>query len=199
MTYHRILVRDCGKKVRISVTNFARAGFDPQPQTDVFTQNADGVNWDLLTQSLEDRAAAMAMSVDEYVKHGRHPIFYNVTFAELVRTSEEAKRCDWRNPDMDATVHFILDDGRELTMPVMVDTGNGIFDGAAALDEARAQADTDCVPAEVYAQIGSLRLAVETNEFQQYRVVDLSILQSLAARQLLSPAQKSAALSPGRR
>lgn len=196
MTYHRIFTRDCGKKVRLSITNFSSLGREPQPKIDVFAQNADGINWDFLP---EDSTALRTMSVDEYVKHGRHPVFYNFTFSEIVRTSEEAKRCNWRNPDMDATVHFVFEDGRDLAIPVMVDTGNGMFDGKAALDDAQGQSNTDNTPAEIYAQVGSLRLAVETNEFQQYRVTDLPALQSIAARQLLSTAKKSADLSPGPR
>lgn len=72
------------------VTDYALPGFKPDIGVDVFTQNADGKNWDLCTQSPEDKAAAKNMSVNDYIKKGRHPMFYVVSFGEIFTAINEA-------------------------------------------------------------------------------------------------------------
>lgn len=58
-------------------------------------------------QSPEERKSAMAMSVDDYVKNGRHPMFSAVTTAEFLKAQVEAKRFGYSNPrDRSDTAYY---------------------------------------------------------------------------------------------
>lgn len=77
----------------------------------------DGKNWELCVQSPEERKSAMAMSVDDYVKNGRHPMFGAVTTGELLTAQVEAKRFGYNNPQIEATLHLTNPDGGNISVP----------------------------------------------------------------------------------
>lgn len=185
MSYSKIITRENGQHARILITNYAMPGAKPDVGVDVFTLKADGKNWDLCTQSADERKASMAMSVEDYVKHGRHPMFYTVTPAELFKAGAEAKRFGYQNPYVDGTLHFTAADGREMTAPVSVYTGNGMIDLEKWHDDMAIHHGKGAEAKIQYLEYGKRQLEVESNAHQQARVIDLPALQQLATRVLL--------------
>jgi hypothetical protein len=191
MAYSKIIVRENGSKSRILITNYAMPGGQPDVGVDVFMINADGKNWDLLTQSFEQRKQSMAMSVDEYVKNGRHPMYRAVTNAELLKARIEAGFFGYNNPRVEAVLHFVSPEGEESTATVEIDTGTGMVDLEKWLDDVGDRYPaTDGASLIKYAQYGKERLALETNEFQQACVLDLPNLQLAVAREFLGRDRK---------
>lgn len=187
MSYSKIIARDNGQHARILITNYAMPGAKPDVGVDVFTLKEDGKNWDLCTQSPEERKASRAMSVDEYVKHGRHPMFYAVSHAELFKAGAEAKRFGYQNPYVDGILHFTAADGREMSAQVSVYTGNGMIDLEKWHDDMAIHQGKGANAQIKYLEYGKRQLEVESNAHQQARVIDLVGLQQLATRLLPDP------------
>jgi hypothetical protein len=193
MSYTKIIAKPNGERARIVITDYALPGCPPSVGVDVFKQQPDGINWVKCTQEPEDRKAAMAMSVDDYVKHGRHPMFSEVTHADLLKAGAEAKHFNYRNPYIEATLHVTNTDGDKATVPVIVDTADGMLINHEVFECLKNPDDgTDSAQKVGYLQVGKKQFEVETNRFQQCRVVDLPVLQQLVARQQLNPKLEAA-------
>jgi hypothetical protein len=91
MPFEHIIQRPEGKKVRFLFNSYGLPGCKLDIGMDVFTQSANEVNWTLLTQSHDEKIAAQKMSVDEYKRHGRHPMFYHAAFGEIIHATTLAK------------------------------------------------------------------------------------------------------------
>lgn len=131
MSYTKIIAKQNGERARIVVTDYALPGFPPSIGVDVFKQHTDGENWVICTQDPDDAKAAKAMSVADYVKHGRHPMFSEVTHADLLKAQSEAKRFGYNNPLIETTLHITHPDGTEATIPVIVHTADGRLEDTA--------------------------------------------------------------------
>lgn len=94
MPFEKVFTNGSGHQVRILISNYALTSLVPQFGIDVFTQNEDGVNWDLCVQTPEAKKSSNEMSVDEFVRMGRHPMWYAITFGDLVRATNDA-RCHY--------------------------------------------------------------------------------------------------------
>lgn len=187
MPYVKIIARENGENSKIVVTNYALPGFKPDIGIDVFKQKPDGVNWDLCTQSHEERKSAMAMSVEDYGKNGRHPMFYEVKTGELLKAQVEAKRFGYNNPYIETTLHFTNLDGQDVTIPVMVNTGTGMIDVREPNEKMQQQANSqDSGQVIQYLQFGKEKLKVESNSHNQSRVIDLPNLQGLVTSHQLN-------------
>lgn len=174
MAYVKIIEKESGERSRIVVTNYALPGLKPDIGVDVFTQKPDEKNWELCVQSSQERELAMAMSVDDFVKNGRHPMFNAVTPGDLLKAKAEANRFGYSNPPVEATLHFTDMDGRDVAAPVIVDTATGLIEGQQSFDKVQ------------HLQFGQEQLKVESNSHQQSRVIDLPELQRLAIRHHLN-------------
>jgi hypothetical protein len=193
MSYTKIIAKPNGEMARIVITNGALAGFPPSIGVDVFKQNPDGVNWVLCTQDYTERKAAMAMSVADYVKHGRHPMFNEVSHADLLKAGAEAKHFNYRNPYIETTLHVTNTDGDKATVPVIVDTANGLLINRDDFECLKNPDDgTDNAQKVGFLQVGKKQFQVETNPFQQCRVVNLPVLQQLVAREQMAPKLEAA-------
>jgi hypothetical protein len=91
MSLEHIIQRPEGKKIRFLFSSYGLPGCKLDMGMDVFTQSSNEVNWTLLTQSHDEKIAAQKMSVDEYKRHGRHPMFYHVSFGEIIQATALAK------------------------------------------------------------------------------------------------------------
>jgi len=80
----KIFKRDNGTEARILVLDFT-SPFSKKPEYDcnVFTRKIGEKNWTLISDSQERRDRAKTLSVEEFVKNGRNPIFYIVSIAEM--------------------------------------------------------------------------------------------------------------------
>lgn len=184
MAYVKIIEREGGERSRIVVTNYALPGFKPDIGTDVFKQAPDGKNWELCVQSPEERKSAMAMSVDDYVKNGRHPMFGAVTTGELLKAQVEAKRFGYNNPQIEATLTLTNLDGGNISVPVIVDTATGMIERKQPVDSPAHEDDGSLTVQHL--QLGKEQFEIESNIYQQSRVIDLPNLQQIAVRSFLS-------------
>lgn len=177
MSYVKIIKRENGDSSRVLFTNYALPGFKPDVGFDVFIKKCGEEKWTLCVQSPEDKKASMAMSVDEYIKHGRHPMFSAFTTGELLKASIEAKRFGYNNPEVEGSLHFTAVDGNDVTTPVPVCTATGMIGRGEPLEN---------IKEGHYLQFGREQFKVESNSHQQCRVTDLPGFQLHATQHLLS-------------
>ena len=190
MSYERIIARENGEKSRILVHNFALPGMKPDVGVDVFKQKPGSTVWEHCTQSGEERKTAMAMSRDDYLKHGRHPMFSAFSIGELLKLQVEAKRLGYANPFVHAALHFTNQDGQMDKATVLICTKTGMIDN---LPENMQFEKQDAQ----FIQYEKEQLKVETNQFQQARVIDVAELQRVVIPHLLSLQKQEMSASPG--
>jgi len=90
MRHEKIITRADGAQVRIVVTGMSSPpNFTVHRQVDVFTQKKDGINWRLCADEPGRQRKSLNMSVDEYLQHGRHPMFYVVAPSEILLAQKE--------------------------------------------------------------------------------------------------------------
>ena len=81
----RILKREDGTEARILILDFPspfRASRDFE--VCIFSRSSDKENWNRVFDTPERRERAKSMGVDEFLAHGRNPIFSVVTPAEIL-------------------------------------------------------------------------------------------------------------------
>jgi len=90
MKHEKLFTRKDGSQARIVVTGMTEIpSFKIHRQVDVFTQAEDGVNWCLCADTPNRHWESLNMSVDEYLLHGRHPMFHVVSPAEILLAQKE--------------------------------------------------------------------------------------------------------------
>jgi hypothetical protein len=178
MPYNKVIKRESGEFARILITNYAQPGAKPDVGVDVFRKKQDSNNWDLCTQSHEEKKASMAMSVHEYIKNGRHPMFSAVTTAELLKAGIEAKCFGYTNPHVEAVLHVKDDSGSAVSIPVEVDSGKGMIESQSHLDGLPSSEGQ-------YLTLNNERFEIESNGLGQARVTDLAGFQDLVVRNQL--------------
>lgn len=179
MPYTKIVEREDGKKSKVVVTNYALAGHKPNVGVDVFKQVPGTKNWELCSQTPEEKKASMAMSVSDYLKNGRHPMFYEISPAELLKIGKEARFFGYGNPHMDASLALREPGGGNSEIGVIVDTGTGVIHEVPDLDLKASPAERLYIRGESFD--------VETNAHQQIRVIDIPRLQNLMALSMPKP------------
>ncbi|MDU8350897.1 hypothetical protein RYA05_03195 [Pseudomonas syringae pv. actinidiae] len=187
MSYAKIITRENGDSSRVLFTNYALPGCEPEIGIDVFTKKVGEKNWTLCVQSPEERKASMAMSRDDYIKHGRHPMFSAFTTGELLKASIEAKRFGYNNPEVEGSLHFTTVEGKDVTTPVPVSTATGMIGRGEPFEN---------IKEGHYLKFGKMQFKVESNSHQQCRITDLPVFQMHVTHHLLS-LEKNAERSHG--
>jgi hypothetical protein len=180
MPFEKLIEKENGDVSRIVITNYAAPGAKPDVGVDVFMKKQEDKNWTYLTQSPEERKASMAMGVDDHIKH---PMYKAVTNADLLKAGVEAKRFGYSNPHIEATLYIVSPEGNNTSRPVIVSTANGMIEDKTVTEDQHVSADDGSVKHLIFAK---QQFSVESNDFQQSRVVELASLQQVATRHLLS-------------
>jgi len=88
--HEKIITRADGTQVRIVVTGMSSPpNFVVHRQVDVFTQKKDGINWRLCAGNPDRQRKSSKFSVADYLKNGRHPMFYVVAPSEILLAQKE--------------------------------------------------------------------------------------------------------------
>ena len=77
------------------------------------------------------------------LKHGRHPMFNEVSTADLIKAQFEAKHFGYRNPLIEATLQITNKDGTEAAVPVVIHTADGRLEDPATEEYLRSPESAD--------------------------------------------------------